>query len=470
MTIAPLRQNKFDVPPKSFLKLLGPSFILLGLGLGSGELIMWPYLVANWGLGIIWGAMLGITIQYFLNMEIERYTLANGESIFVGFARKFKFLPIWFVLSTIIAWSWPAFSAISAKIWSYFGLQNTHYLAVAMLIAVGLILSLGPVLYKTVETVEKILIFIAIPTIVIIALAVIKIEHLKSLAFGLIGVGDGYLFLPSLDSNVFPLMSFLAAFAYSGAGGNLLLAQSFYVKEKGYGMGKYSGKITSLITGKNQNIELEGTTFDPNDPDQVKNFKDWFKVASKEHLFVFWGMGLLTMLLISTISYASVYGTQNNAQGINFIFNQATIINSQIGTIFGYALLAITSLMLFSTQLSVIDGAGRIISENIAILSKDKLNPSKMPFIYYGAIWTTITFGIIMLLLGVNEPQFLLVTGAVINALCMVVFAGLLNIINTKYLHKPAQPSLLRQLIIWIIFAILSIFTLLVFADKFIKF
>ncbi len=74
----------------SFRRLLGPSFILLGLGLGSGELIMWPYLSSQWGMGLIWGAVLGITFQYFLNMEIERYTLINGESVFVGLARKFK--------------------------------------------------------------------------------------------------------------------------------------------------------------------------------------------------------------------------------------------------------------------------------------------------------------------------------------------------------------------------------------------
>ncbi|PIY93340.1 MAG: hypothetical protein COY69_02165, partial [Candidatus Magasanikbacteria bacterium CG_4_10_14_0_8_um_filter_32_14] len=50
--------------PISFRKLIGPSFIILALGLGSGEVILWPYLVSNFGLGIVWGAMLGITFQY----------------------------------------------------------------------------------------------------------------------------------------------------------------------------------------------------------------------------------------------------------------------------------------------------------------------------------------------------------------------------------------------------------------------
>lgn len=467
MQLNPLKRAVLPEPPKSVWKLLGPSFILLGLGLGTGELILWPFLVSNWGLGIMWGAALGITIQYFLNMEIERYTLVNGESIFVGFARIFKWLPFWFVMSTVIAWSWPAFAAASSTIFSQFGFQHTQYIGIAMLVLVGLILTLGPVLYKTVESVEKVLICIAIPMIIIVALLVIDFYHIRTLLWGLIGVGEGFYFVPvnHPSGKVFPYMAFLAAFAYSGAGGNLLLAQSFYVKEKGYAMGKYSGKITSLITGKAEKIELEGTTYNVTD-DEVRKFKQWWKVASLEHLIVFWGLGLLTMLLLGTIAYASVYGKSGNAEGINFLFNQANVINQNTGGILGTALLIITSLMLFSTQLTVIDGAGRIVSENVALITKDKLNPAKVPYIYYGAVWTILGFGILMFLIGVKEPQFLIVTGAVINAVCMTVFAGLLNRTNNRLLHPSAQASDFRKAIITVIFVMLCIFTSLVLIDR----
>src|SRR3990167_8270158 len=105
MQLLPLKRNVLPDAPSNLWKLLGPSFIFVGLALGSGELILWPNLVSNWGMGIIWGALLGITMQYFLNMEIECYVLKNGKTIFVGFARFFKPAPYWFVFSTIIAWS-----------------------------------------------------------------------------------------------------------------------------------------------------------------------------------------------------------------------------------------------------------------------------------------------------------------------------------------------------------------------------
>ena len=78
-----------EMPPAWRLsKLIGPSFIILGVGLGTGELILWPYLVSNFGLNIAWVAVVGITLQFFLNMEIERYSLVTGESVFAGWVKK----------------------------------------------------------------------------------------------------------------------------------------------------------------------------------------------------------------------------------------------------------------------------------------------------------------------------------------------------------------------------------------------
>ena len=58
-------------PPPPFKKLIGPSFIILGLGLGSGEIILWPYLTSNFGLGLVWAIVIGITMQFFPNLWRE---------------------------------------------------------------------------------------------------------------------------------------------------------------------------------------------------------------------------------------------------------------------------------------------------------------------------------------------------------------------------------------------------------------
>ena len=70
-----------------------------------------------------WACVLGVVTQYFLNMEIERYTLVTGESVITGFSRLSKhwawimlicngFVPImlWFKR---VRYSIPALFAIS---------------------------------------------------------------------------------------------------------------------------------------------------------------------------------------------------------------------------------------------------------------------------------------------------------------------------------------------------------------------
>ena len=68
-----VKDNKIFPRPLKLKRILGPSFIILALGLGSGEVILWPYLVSNYGLGIAWGAILGITFQFFINI-INNYS------------------------------------------------------------------------------------------------------------------------------------------------------------------------------------------------------------------------------------------------------------------------------------------------------------------------------------------------------------------------------------------------------------
>src|SRR3989338_5954758 len=148
--LSPLGQMDLPKAPR-LKKIIGPSFILLGLGLGSGELILWPRLTSIYGLGIIWAAVVGITLQFFINMEAERYTLATGESIFVGMTRKMgKTAPVWFIISTLIPWMWPGIIASSATL--FLASANVNYnpiYSACFLILIGIILSLGKVVYKT---------------------------------------------------------------------------------------------------------------------------------------------------------------------------------------------------------------------------------------------------------------------------------------------------------------------------------
>jgi hypothetical protein len=299
----------------------------------------------------------------------------------------------------------------------------------------GLILTLGPVLYKTMERFSMLLIGFGVPVLLILTLFLAKGSDWQALATGLVSFGNLPIGLP--------IASFLAAFAFSGAGGNLNLAQSFYIKEKGYGMGKFSGRITSILTGRAEDIKLEGARFEMTD-DNLSRFRRWWKLVNIEHFIVFWAAGAFAICLLAILAYSTAYGTTTPASGINFVLFEAHAIANQTFPIFGSIFLLVGGLMLFSTQMTVMDATSRIMSENLLILKNNRWNPKKLPWIYYSFLWSQILVGIIIFLTGKSEPLFLLTIEAVVNAGAMFVHIACVTLLNVFSLEKPIRPSVIR--------------------------
>jgi hypothetical protein len=452
---------KKDMPePLAFKKLIGPSFIILGVGLGSGELILWPYLASNFGLGIIWAAVLGITFQFFINMEIERYTLATGESIFVGLMRKYgKLSPYWFIGTTLIPWMWPGIIASAATVFAAaFGLTYSSYTSIFLLLALGILYSLGKVIYKTQERVQKTIILIGVPFIFLITLYFAKPVDWQALFLGVTGHGDGYWFLPA----GIPVATFLAALAYAGAGGNLNLAQSLYIKEKGYGMAKHAGQITNILANDNKPIHLEGAQF-PATKENIARFNTWWDRINLEHMVVFLLTGAFTMMLLSLLAYTTVYKDPGVATSINFVVHEAEVIAQNTFPLLGTFFLIMAGVMLFGTQFSVYGSNARIASENLVITNKEKFTTKNLPKFFFIFLWVQIIAGIVILLLGFTEPLALVITGAVLNAFSMFIYTGLILWMNMTSLEKHARPSIARTIAVFcafLFYGAFSIFTL----------
>ena len=445
--------------PIKFSKLLGPSFIILALGLGSGEIILWPFLVSKYGLGIAWGALLGITFQYFMNMEIERYSLIKGESVFVGMNKKFKLAAYWFIISTFIGFGIPGIVAASAKIFSHlFNLSDHKFVAMSFLALIGIILSSGKTVYGMMEKITRTILIIGAPFILILTIFIVSSADWTALAKGLIGIGEsiyqnpeGYLFLPLGIG----LVTFLAAFAYSGAGGNLNLTQSIYIKEKGYGMGKYGGKITSILTGKVEELKLTGSRFEIS-KESLSVFNNWWRIINIEHFLIFWLGGIVSICLLSLLAYSTVFGIPNLPTGVEFIIRESSVISQRLSPIIGTLFLIIGGLMLFNTQLTVLDATSRIMAENTLLLKKT----GNLSRIYYSFLWLQILFGIIIFLFKFGQPLLLLTISAILNAITMFVHIGLTLDLNIRDLEKEIRPSLFRIVMIVLAFLFFGYFTI----------
>ena len=127
-------------------------------------------------------------------------------------------------------------------------------------------------------------------------------------------------------------------------------------------------------------------------------------------------------------------------------------------------MIAVT-VMLFQTQLGVMDSTSRIMGENWAIkkIAHHKAKTVNLSKIYFTFLWAQIAFGIILFLLNITEPRFLIVLGAVLNAFAMFVHVGLVNWMNHRTMPKELQAAWWRKaimLLIFLVFAAFSAFTI----------
>jgi hypothetical protein len=77
--VGPVEERELPQAPP-LRRIVGPSVILVGVGIASGEYILFPYIASQVGLVFLWAGIVGLLTQFFINMEIERYTLATGET------------------------------------------------------------------------------------------------------------------------------------------------------------------------------------------------------------------------------------------------------------------------------------------------------------------------------------------------------------------------------------------------------
>lgn len=374
-----------------------------------------------------------------------RYTLAWGESVFVGLAKWSRLFPLWFIISTVIPWSLPGFSSATADILvTLMPFLSKQFVMIILLILTGVFLSFGKTLYKTMERFEKIVVIGSLLFAVgLVAWLATPIDWSTGIA-GLLGKGNGWWFFP-LDV-VVPLSSFLGAFAYSGGGGNLNFAQSHYIKEKGFGMGIHSAKITSLLNVDAKPQSIHGELFN----DTAKNrtlWKKWWSLVIREHGIVFWCGGVVSILLLAVLAHVLI-PEGNATEGISFIYKEATALSLLISPFIGTMFLLSVALMLYSTQVIVLEASSRIISENFSLLINGPKGKTHLTRSFYGALWLQILGGITIVISGWDEPRFLLTLAAVLNAGAMMVAFPMVYFLNTRSLPTFTQPRLLRKAII----------------------
>ncbi|MDN5843892.1 MAG: Nramp family divalent metal transporter [Alcaligenaceae bacterium] len=395
--------------------------------------MLWPYIATQTGLALVWLATIGILTQYFLNMEITRYTLATGETAVTGFTRLWKHWGWLFIIMAVVPWMWPGWATGSSTALTYaFGLSEGMVVPITIitLILIGIVLTVSPVVYQTVEKIQFFLVALILLFMLYMIFGLLSGESWAALLSGFTAE------IPDIPSAIgtIPTALLLGAIAFAGAGGVMNLAQSNWVRDKGMGMGAHLPKIVSPITGQETTSASIGYFF-PQNSENMNRWKGWWRVADREQFITFFILGLLAIMLFMMLSFTYV-GVGSTAQNFDFVRLLGESLNLKVGTWAGPAFWFIGVVVLLSTNLTVVDMIGRIVAD---IVKTNWLRDSQAwteSRLYLTIVWLMVIFGSVILLAGVNQPLLLLVIASALNGLVMFVYSVLLIKLNRGMLPK----------------------------------
>ena len=447
-------------PPVSLRRMLGPGIVLVGLSIGSGEFILWPRLTSEWGFALFWACWIGVTIQFFLNMEIGRYTLATGESAVTGFIRLWRgFGPVFLVCATL-PWAWPGWATGAGTLLAWeFGGSVTLY-AIAGLLLCGVVLSIGPVVYRTVEVIQIALVGMVFTLVLGLAWFVIRWDSVTALAAGSLRFG----YVP--EGMHLPLL--LGALAFAGVGGTGNLAQSNYIKDKGYGMGRWIGRITSPLTGREEATSELGVVFEASD-ENLARWHVWWRRANLEHFFSFYLLCLFSLALFCLLTHSLLGDASSDSEGLGFIADQAAVLNERFGPLARHVFIGAGVCVLLSTEIGLLDSVARI-SVDVFAASFPRDGGWPLSKLYFAFLWGMIAFGVLVLSAGFSQPLQLLVLSASLNAVVMFLYSGLLIWLNTRSFEAPLRPSALRIGALALSFLFFGYFSIITIVDQLRKF
>jgi hypothetical protein len=418
-----------DLPDAKPLKhVLGPSVLLLAGAIGSGEYVLWPYIASQVGMTLVWLVVIGIGTQYFLNMEIERYTLATGETAVTGFTRLWKHWGWLFVIMTVVPWAWPGWATGGTETLAFaigFSGDAVPYVTIGVLLLIGAILTASPVVYRTVEKIQFFLVGLIVLFLIYTALVLLGAD-------GWLAIGEGFVAVPEIPSSVaaIPAATLLGAIAFAGAGGSLNLVQSNWIRDKGLGMGSRLPKVVSPFTGEEQTRATTGYFF-PQDEANLRRWRQWWRVADREQFVTFFVIGLFALLLLMALTFSTI-GTGSDAEDFDFVQLVGEGLGGALGTIFWL----VGTVVLYSTNLAVLDMVGRVTADVLktgALRENDSWSESR---IYFAVVWAEILLGSLILLSGLDQPLLLLIIASSLNGLVMFVYSVLLIRLNRGTLPR----------------------------------
>ena len=426
-----------------WLAALGPGVVWMALAQGSGELIWWPYMVAKYGLTFLWLLAPACLLQYPLNLEIGRYTLLTGESIFHGFIRLHRGfgLFLWLLMTVSFLWFGAFASAGGTAMaelthwpqgWSQRG-QSLFWGYASIAVFLTAILASG-VVYVLIERFMKL---VAVVTVLGLLSACLQSDisgAIPEFARGLLGPGSS---MPRPWDNA-DASKLLTAITFAGLGGFWILFYSYWLRDKGAGMAIWAGRITGL-GGAEEAVHSDGC-LPLDDVESAGRWRTWRRFLSADIMIGILG-NLFTTLMTCLLAYALLFPKGLLPQEYELAVVQSRFFEVSWGEAGRLLFLVVAAAFLTDTWLATADAVSRIQSDIVLTLfPKSRRLPARIWYYIFLALLTVITCFTMQL----DAPGPLILTSALIGFIGTIIFPAALYLLNHRLLppHLPewARP------------------------------
>jgi hypothetical protein len=388
--------------PQFFLKTLGPSILFVALSLNGGEMLLWPNLVSNYSLTLLWFIPIILTFQWATDVEISRTTAFSGKFVLRELAKNFH-LKYFFLLVLSLTLAWPAWISVAGSTLGYLvGIPKVY----TPLASIAGLLALLPAFfnkayYSLLERLAKIGLVLVLFSIVSICIYLVFAGRF-SLRF------DNQWWVTVKD---FPLL--YAAVAYGGVAGLLNFTQADWIKSK-----QYANSVQSLLIS---------TKTDKN------TFLQWMKFIAIEHGVLFWLGNLLGIMLIAIVSTNILPKT--TITGFGLIEAQLDALNSIqpiLKWLWGVGVISLFTM----AQLTIMDAAGRLWVDISGAQENNKPKISRR-FIFVGVMILLLSF----IIPAFKQPEFLLQLSAGIASFSFSFLPIMVVLYNKKHLPSFVQAK-----------------------------
>lgn len=453
-----------DLPePSSLRTMIGPGVIMLGVGMAAGEIILWPYITATEGIGLLWLALVTLAMQFVINLEIERYTLATGETAIGGFSRAWKPWGLLICVAALFQYVWPGWATGASEVLTFLvGGGNVTWVSVASLLVIGVLLTFSPVIYKSVVRVESLK---AVATVFFLLVAVLTVVSMSDWADA---GGEMARNVGQLPPGV-SIALVVGAVGAAGSGGVANLILSNWVRDKGYGMGAHVPRLVSPITGQEEPSSGTAFTF-PADEANMARWRTWWRRANVEHLVSFMLLSFLSISIMSLVAYATLRGQDiGDEASTGFLSIEADVLADSVGPWMRTFFLAFATVSLYAAALGLLDVVGRVVSD---VLKNQYLSGSSFwteSKLYLAAVWAEVIVGSAILFSGLDQPLVLLVIATAAGAVIMFVYSVLLVRLNRSALPAPVRLGGARLVAMVFACAFYGVFTVLLVRDQLTK-